>query len=214
MAEKLKEKFTETINDELVGLNIYSSQVKFANYREKYEILLDDDGPYEFNEQISSELGQTLMKFNTDEYKNDRLQLIEKLVKKIRSTQINMDGELFHSIVFVYTESQQWQDVGNVLRELIATANCQPQQKTVKYLRQNLMYCFQDSIRLDVLDAIDLFDQKFFSYTARKQMMIQDRNRNAGGDDITIDDLKMGQMDKKAARREARMGDKRRGKLN
>jgi hypothetical protein len=25
MAEKLKEKFTETINDELVGLNIYSS---------------------------------------------------------------------------------------------------------------------------------------------------------------------------------------------
>jgi len=29
MAEKLKEKFSETVNDELIGLNIYAAQGKF-----------------------------------------------------------------------------------------------------------------------------------------------------------------------------------------
>ena len=155
MAEKLKEKFPETVTDELLGLNIYSAQVKFDQYREKFNLFIDPESPYEFNEHISKELGKTLMKFNTDEFKNDRLQLTEKLTKKMRRAQIPFDGELFHNIVFVYCESQQWSDVAQILRDMHSVRQCQPQQKTVKYLRQNLIYCFQNSIRLDVLDAID-----------------------------------------------------------
>ena len=33
MAEKLKEKFSNTVNDELIGLNIYAAQTKFDEYR-------------------------------------------------------------------------------------------------------------------------------------------------------------------------------------
>ena len=33
MAEKVKEKFDVTENDELIGLNIYAAQKKFPEYR-------------------------------------------------------------------------------------------------------------------------------------------------------------------------------------
>jgi hypothetical protein len=52
---------------------------------------------------------------------------------------------------------------------------CNPDQKTMKYLRQNLIYCFQNTARLDLLDAIDQFDQRFFSYTAKKERQLEDR---------------------------------------
>lgn len=53
MAEKVKEKFPESIKDEILGLNIFSAQVKFDEYKEKFDILIDDDSKYEFNEYIS-----------------------------------------------------------------------------------------------------------------------------------------------------------------
>ena len=48
------------------------------------------------------------MKFDTDEYKNDRLQLSSKIIKKMREKEIPYNGELFHNMIYVYTESQQW----------------------------------------------------------------------------------------------------------
>jgi len=53
MSEKLKEKFNITFNDELIGLNIYSAQVKFNDYKSKFETFIKDDSEYEFNEYIS-----------------------------------------------------------------------------------------------------------------------------------------------------------------
>lgn len=47
--------------------------------------------------------------------------------------------------------------------------NVKPLPKTVKFLRQNLIYCFQNNVRIGVLETIDKFDLKFFSYEARKQ---------------------------------------------
>jgi hypothetical protein len=85
MAEKQKEKFSETVNDELIGLNIFSAQIKFDLYRQKFDKFISDESEYEFTEHISKELGKTLMKFDTDEYKNDRLMLTEKITKMMRS---------------------------------------------------------------------------------------------------------------------------------
>jgi len=84
MAEKLKEKFDVTVNDEVIGLNIYASQRKFAEYREKYEILMDDESPYGFDQEISKQLGKTIMLFNTDIFKNDRLMLTERICRKMK----------------------------------------------------------------------------------------------------------------------------------
>ena len=105
MGEKLKEKFNVNVSDELIGLNIYAAQTKFAEYRQKFELLIDDKSEYALNLQITDQLGETLMKFNTDEYKNDRLMLSSKIIKKMREKEIPYSGELFHNIVYVYTES-------------------------------------------------------------------------------------------------------------
>ena len=102
MAEKTKEKFVETVNDELLGLNIYAAQDKFDEYKLRFDTLLNNQ---EFDQAISAELGKTLMKFNKDEQKNERLMLTEKLTRKMRDNSITYDGNLFHNIVYVLTES-------------------------------------------------------------------------------------------------------------
>lgn len=56
------------------------------------------------------------MNFDSDEFKNDRLMLTEQITKKMRDKLVSYDGSLFHNIVYVYTESQQWQDVATILR--------------------------------------------------------------------------------------------------
>jgi hypothetical protein len=71
---------------------------------------------FEFTQDISTELGKTLMNFDSDEFKNDRLMLTEQITKKMRDKLVSYDGSLFHNIVYVYTESQQWQDVATILR--------------------------------------------------------------------------------------------------
>ena len=71
---------------------------------------------FEFTQDISTELGKTLMNFDSDDFKNDRLMLTEQITKKMRDKLVTYDGSLFHNIVYVYTESQQWQDVAAILR--------------------------------------------------------------------------------------------------
>jgi len=147
MAEKMKEKFDITVNDELIGLNIYAAQKKFEDYRLKYDTLIDDESPYGFDSNIASQLGKTLMKFSTDNYKNDRLMLTERIVKKMKKVMIPYEEELFHNIVYVYTESQQWSDVADLLRDQTMPELCNPSIKTVSYLKNNLVYCFQNNVR-------------------------------------------------------------------
>ena len=49
MAEKLKEKFDINIGDELIGLNVFSAQKKFSEYKEKFDILIDKDSEFLFD---------------------------------------------------------------------------------------------------------------------------------------------------------------------
>jgi hypothetical protein len=46
MSEKMKEKFDITENDELIGLNIYAAQTKFPDYKEKFDIFMDDESEF------------------------------------------------------------------------------------------------------------------------------------------------------------------------
>mmetsp|Transcript_27436 Transcript_27436/g.41712 ORF Transcript_27436/g.41712 Transcript_27436/m.41712 type:complete len:307 (-) Transcript_27436:463-1383(-) len=73
MEEKLKEKFDVNFNDELIALNIFSSQHKWDEYMEKFDLFMDEKSPFEFNSDLSETLGSTLMEFSTEEFKNNRL---------------------------------------------------------------------------------------------------------------------------------------------
>lgn len=116
MDEKLKEKFDINIADELIGLNVFSAQKKFDMYKEKFDILIDKESEFDFNQQLSQQLGSTLMTFDTDEFKNDRLRLSDQIRKRMEDDAIQYTGQLFHDMIYVYTESQQWADCAKLLR--------------------------------------------------------------------------------------------------
>ena len=143
------------------------------------------------------------MTFDSDELKNDRLMMTERIVRKMRDNEVPYDASLFQNVLYVYTESQQWSDVANLLRSQQSTAHCHPDIKSMKYLRKNLVYCFQNSVRLDVLDAIDSFEQRFFSYQQRRANK-QDEPEEQHEDTIQGEDIATTQMSKKLMRREAR----------
>jgi hypothetical protein len=46
------------------------------------------------------------MEFYTDEFKNDRLMMAEKLNRKMQQNLLVYEGEVLHNIIFIYAESQ------------------------------------------------------------------------------------------------------------
>lgn len=40
---------------------------------------MDKESPYGFNKELGDQLGKTLMIFDTDEFKNDRLMLTDRI---------------------------------------------------------------------------------------------------------------------------------------
>lgn len=174
---------------------------------------MDRESPYAFDQALGDQLGKTLMAFDTDEYKNDRLMLTDRVRQRMREDEIQYSAELFHTIIYVYTESQQWTEVAKILRQLTSPDQCQANIKTISYLKQNLVYCFQNNTRIDVQDAIDGFEARFFSYAQRKAagQAIRSRKKTAEALEeeseanmIDEKDLEVKQMDKKLMRREAR----------
>ena len=76
MAEKVKEKFDVTTNDELIGINVYSAQKKMTEYMEKFNLLFETN---QVSIDVCSKLSNTLLAFDEDKYKNDRLMMAERL---------------------------------------------------------------------------------------------------------------------------------------
>ena len=56
MAEKMKEKFDVTENDQIIGLNIYSAQTKFPEYREKFDLFINEE-EFEVSQKTMTILG-------------------------------------------------------------------------------------------------------------------------------------------------------------
>ena len=107
MAEKVKEKFAQGVQDEITGLHVYAAQKKWAEYKEKFDIFFNDslDEEFRLNYDISQILGQTLMNFDADEFKNERLMMSEKLARKLQDQEIPIGGQLFHTLAYIYVES-------------------------------------------------------------------------------------------------------------
>lgn len=72
--------------------------------------------------------------------------MMEALQTKIMIEKIVLSSKLFDSLVYVYTESQQWSKVNTLLANS-NPENCQPNNKTVGFLKKNLVYCFDPILR-------------------------------------------------------------------
>lgn len=64
-------------------------------------------------------ISTNLMLFDGEKEKNKRLDMAERLVKKIGETSSDMSGVLIDSLTQVFTESQQWKQ----LIDLLASVN-------------------------------------------------------------------------------------------
>lgn len=171
MDEKNKEKFPQSLEDELLSIKIYAKLLKMAEYREKFLLFFDtDQGPaqHELTPNLTTVLAKTLLNFEFDEFKNDKLMLTERLNRKMQNELIPYNADVFHSICHVYVESQQWEDVSEFLKNQTGSRKCMPNLKTVKYLKANLAYIFQNNVRNDLQDAIQKFEHSFFSLEATR----------------------------------------------
>lgn len=86
------------------------------------------------------------MQFDSDKEKQRRLEMAERLLKRTMESTIVLSAKLFDSLVFVFTESQQWRQLIDMLSGLNAN-NCTPEVKTLNYLKKNLLYCFEPQTR-------------------------------------------------------------------
>jgi DNA helicase TIP49 (TBP-interacting protein) len=82
------------------------------------------------------------MLFDSEKEKHRRLEMADKLHKKAKEQKIILSPQLFDSLVNIFTETQNWRSVIDLLFNSNPT-NVQPDYKTVTYLKKNLLYCFE-----------------------------------------------------------------------
>ena len=87
--------------------------------------------------------------------------MTEAFQTKIMIERIMLSSKLFDSLAYVFTESQQWAKVNNLL-VLSNPETCQPNIKTVSFLKKNLVYCFDPMLRSQLKDNIEKFEATFF----------------------------------------------------
>ena len=116
------------------------------------------------DQQVCEAIATNLMLFDSEKEKNKRLEMTEKLVKKIVDNTITMSGKLFDSLVFVFTESQQWRLLTDLLAQANAGKRCEPDQKTVNYLKKNLLYCFEPQTRALLKEQIERLEDNFVGH--------------------------------------------------
>jgi hypothetical protein len=123
----------------LIGLSIFGQQRKLDEFVEIFNKIVTDK--VELTSQIAEGVAKNLKMFDNEKEKMKRLELTERLQRRVYANKLFLTGPLFDALVFIYTESQQWRLVNDLLQHSNKT-NTAPELKTVNYLKKNLLYCF------------------------------------------------------------------------
>jgi len=108
-----------------------------------------------------------MLQFKADEHQSKVLQMCDILKDKILDEKIVMSSTLFENLVSQYTESQSWNKLLNLINRCDYN-NCEPSPRTVSFVKKNLVYCFDTTVRSQLKDCIESFEVKFFSTTGRE----------------------------------------------
>jgi len=84
--------------------------------------------------------------FNDEAHKQNVTAMATKLQSVISEKSLFLTDQLFDSLIYVFTESQQWGKVNSLLTNA-SLETAQPMQKTVSFLKRNLVYCFDPTMR-------------------------------------------------------------------
>ena len=164
--EKKREKFKVTIDDMMIGLEIFSAQKKIAEYREIVEELTAGETfpPSLF---ICENIGRTLKQFSSDDLNTPTLDIAESLRSIVRENGLVYSPQLFEDVLTRFVETQQWEDVQTILKDA-SINNCDPSPKIVSYLKKSLVYCFDTTLRANLQSNIEDFEAHFFSPAQRE----------------------------------------------
>jgi hypothetical protein len=131
-------------------LEIFASQKKIDEFTELYNKIVPETSvtasTTALTQQTSQMIARNLMLFDSEKEKQRRLEMAERLLRRTMESNIVLSATLLDSLVFVFTESQQWRQLIDLLAGLNKT-NCEPEVKTLNYLKKNLLYCFEPQTR-------------------------------------------------------------------
>ena len=139
----MREKFEPSVVDHVIGLEIFASQKKIDEFSDLYNKLVSTtDAEIKLSQEVCEAIANNLMHFDTEKDKMKRLEMTEKLLRRVFEDHIMLSAKLFESLVSVFTESQQWRQLIDLLSNVHAT-NCTPDLNTYNFLKKNLLYCFE-----------------------------------------------------------------------
>ena len=96
--------------------------------------------------------------------------MTDSLHDKIVMGELYMTSKLFDSLIYVYTESQQWGKVNQLMSSVVNKPEiCTPDKKTAQYVKRNLLFCFDASTRGQLKNTLDDLERTFFKGTLAKQ---------------------------------------------
>lgn len=82
-SEKKREKFDITLNDQIVGFEIFGAQKKLDEYKDIYAEVIRDGSDYALNLYLCEEVARTMLYFKADEHQRDVLEMSDTLKEKI-----------------------------------------------------------------------------------------------------------------------------------
>lgn len=109
------------------------------------------------------------MHFDSEKEKARRLEMAERLFRRVMDANISFSARLFDSLIFVFTESQQWRQLIDTLNA-VNPRNCTPEIKTLNYLKKNLLYCFEPQLRNQLKEQIESLEEIFFATMSAQQL--------------------------------------------
>jgi len=108
--------------------------------------VIRDGSEYKLDQGLCEEVAHTLLQFRADEHQRDVLDMCDTLKEKIFDKEIRLSGKLLDSLAMQYTESQSWSKLLSLINNC-EYRNCDPTQRTVSYIKKNLVYCFDTGVR-------------------------------------------------------------------
>lgn len=111
------------------------------------------------------------MKFNSDEAKSARLEMTVQILDVMQVNYIVFTPILLHNMLYIFTESQQWNKINSLIQGMNHRNCTDPDRKTVTYLKRNLVYCFDPVLRSSIKDNIERFEGVFFK-RARDPLLV------------------------------------------
>jgi hypothetical protein len=136
-----------------------------AEFQEIFKPLLTDKNRgegYKLTTPILEQMCTSLMKFNTDDAKSARLEMTTSILDVMQENYISFTSILLHNMMFIFTESQQWSKINNLIQGMNHRNCTDPDRKTITFLKRNLVYCFDASLRSSIKDNIEQFEGIFF----------------------------------------------------